>query len=378
MSVLRPPKFRLFLGDVLEILRRLPDDYFHCSISSPPYWALRDYGVHGQIGLEKSLDEFIERLVEVYREVRRVLRPDGLNWVNIADSYAQDTYKRKADKRNVLRAKEKRYTTEAFSRVEGWERGANTCRGSGLERKQLIMQSSMLARALQEDGWWVRSPIKWHKPNPMPCGAQDRPALDYEDIWMMSRSQTYFYDQHGWRMESGAKAKTTWSIPIYTRKTHQHHASFPPELPRRCILLSTSDHGVCAECGAPWGRIVKAKARYAQQLGQSWHDHSEDLSRGRHGAPSLKAGNPYVTVGWEPSCKCGAGIVPARVLDPFSGSGTTGFSALKLGRDYTGIELNEKYLETSRARLEAALLAIPVKEHKSGQLSLLEGLADAN
>lgn len=373
--IARQATFEVLLGDVLDMLRKLPDNHFHMSISSPPYWGLRDYDVEGQIGLEDQLDAFIEKLVLVYRELRRVLRDDGLNFVNIADSYAQDTYKRKADKRNTIRTKERRYTTQAFARVEGWERSANTARGSGLARKQLIMQSAMLARALQLDGWYIRSSIKWHKPNPMPCGAQDRCALDYEDIWMMSPSDRYYYDQHGWRMPSGAKSKTTWTIPIYTKKDHKHHASFPPELPRRAILLSTSDHGVCSSCGSQYQRIVKAKDGYAAKLGASWNNHEDDLKRGQRGAPSLKIGNPWITVGWEASCECKAEVVPARVLDPFSGSGTTGEAALKLGRDYTGIELNPEYLEVSRERLEAARIGIPVREMRSGQQSLLDGCA---
>src|ERR1035441_944727 len=147
--------FDLHTGKNIEILKSLPEESIHCCITSPPYWGLRDYGMTDQIGLEKTPDEYVERLVGVFREVRRVLRDDGTLWVNIGDSYAQ---------------------------------------AKGLKPKDLVGIPWMLAFALRKDGWYLRSEIIWHKPNPMPESVKDRPTRAHEQIFLLTKSPQYLYD----------------------------------------------------------------------------------------------------------------------------------------------------------------------------------------
>jgi DNA modification methylase len=144
-------------GDALEVLQTLPADSVQCCVTSPPYWGLRDYGVAGQIGLEATVEEFLSRLVEVFREVRRVLRPDGTAWVNMGDSYSWGS-------------------------------------GRALKPKDLIGQPWALAFALRADGWYLRRDIIWHKPNPMPESTRDRPTTAHEYLFLLSKSASYFYD----------------------------------------------------------------------------------------------------------------------------------------------------------------------------------------
>lgn len=377
---MRNPVFNVLLGDAVEQLRTLPDNHVHCIVTSPPYWGLRDYEVEGMIGLEQSWGEFATTMVAVFRELRRVLRPDGVCWLNMGDAFAQKgktarhgqaghPVPEQAEDCAADRHERLSYNTQAFSRQgAGWCRATRTSQGIGLSEKQLMLQPYRMAIALQEDGWWVRSDIKWRKPNVTPEGAQDRPHRDGEVILMLTKSPRYFYDNLGWRREGGKHARATWSIPVRKRSGVDHFATFPLEVPRRCILLSTSSAGCCEQCGAPVKRIVEPTAEYAQRLGKSWHDHKEDLKRGHRCGAAKFTGPTKITTGWEMTCDCRLpNLVPCRVLDPFSGSGTTGLAALELGRDYLGVELNPKYHAASLVDLAEAA-------SKPQQLDLLGGV----
>lgn len=367
--------YQVLLGDAISVLRTLPENYFHCCVTSPPYWLLRDYGVDGQIGQEETWEEFLGKLVSVFEEVKRVLRPDGNLWVNMGDGYVQQGRSRSdAGDTRSRAAKNGTYQTEAFCRVEGWSRATGSAAGMGLEPKQIMGQPWRLAFALQDAGWWLRSPITWYKSNAMPDSAKDRPGKSHEKIFLLAPSARYFYDQEGWRRESGGSARDVWTIPISRRRNKGHHATFPEEVPRRCILLGTSTQGCCATCGAPRIRQVEPTEEYAKCLGQSFHDHADDSIKGHRGTNCAHSSSYYVTVGWKNSCECDSSTVPCRVLDPFSGTATTGVVALKNGRHYTGIELNPEFFAASLIELEAAAASMSVEELESGQLSLLDQL----
>lgn len=168
-------------GDALKTLKTLPDESVHCVITSPPYWGLRDYGVNGQLGLEKTPEEFVQKMVAVFREVRRVLWPDGTLWLNIGDSYAANR-KGGSQGKNGRRA-DRRFTASVAAKM-----------GDGLKNKDLVGIPWMLAFALRADGWYLRQDIIWHKPNPMPESVQDRCTKAHEYVFLISKSPTYYFD----------------------------------------------------------------------------------------------------------------------------------------------------------------------------------------
>jgi len=256
---------KIIVANALDGLRQLPDQSAHTIATSPPYWGLRDYGVGGQIGLEKTPEEYVEKLVEVFREARRVLRDDGTLWLNLGDSYAASGGHR---------------ASGASARVGNTRRGVanlgTTYVPPGLKPKDLIGIPWRVAFALQADGWWLRSDIIWAKSNPMPESVKDRPTKSHEYIFLLAKSSKYYYDQdairepaingerfHGGYDGSGIINKTAarngrvnpnnrtlyrnkrdvWTVPTKPFKG-AHFAVFPPDLIRPCILAGCPPGGI--------------------------------------------------------------------------------------------------------------------------------------
>jgi len=213
-------------GDVSEVLPRLPDASVQCIITSPPYWGLRDYGIHGQIGLEPTLAGYIHKLTSIFSEVRRTLKPDGILWLNIGDGYTSGNRGWRApDKKNRNRAMSVRPDNPP-----------------GLKDKDLIGVPWRLAFALQADGWFLRSDVVWHKPNAMPESVKDRPTRAHEYLFMLTKEENYIYDADAVMedAEDGGtrNRRTVWSIN--TSPTNgKHIASFPEDLVEPCLLAST-------------------------------------------------------------------------------------------------------------------------------------------
>lgn len=219
-------------GDVREKLLELPDDTVHCCVTSPPYWGMRDYGYEGQIGAEETIDQYIENLVSCFREVRRVLRPDGTFWLNIANTYTSGgrTWRDK-DGKNQGRAMSYRPDTPA-----------------GLKPKDLIGVAWMVALALQRDGWYLRSDIIWHKPNGQPESVKDRVTVSHEYLFMFSKSENYYFDQDSIKEptadgKSIKNKRTVWQINTEPCK-EAHFAVFPRALIRPCILAGSPVGGI--------------------------------------------------------------------------------------------------------------------------------------
>jgi site-specific DNA-methyltransferase (adenine-specific) len=212
----------IFQGDAEKLLSRLPPDFFRCCVTSPPYWGLRDYQAEGQIGAEDDPGQYIDRLVVVFEQVRRVLKEDGTFWLNIGDSYTSGNRGYRApDKKNPVRAMSYRAKTP-----------------EGLKPKDLIGIPWRLAFALQKSGWYLRSEIIWEKPNCMPESVKDRPTRCHEYLFLFSKSQTYFYDYLSVQEANGRNRRTVWSIPTEPF-TGAHFATFPPKLVEPCILAGS-------------------------------------------------------------------------------------------------------------------------------------------
>lgn len=217
----------LIEGDVHFALSRLPNDSIQCVVTSPPYWGLRDYGINGQIGLEPTLAGFIQSLTNVFAEVKRVLRPDGILWLNIGDGYTSGNRGWRApDKKNPNRAMNVRPDTPP-----------------GLKDKDLLGIPWRLAVALQDSGWFLRSDIVWHKPNVMPESVKDRPTRSHEYLFMLTKSATYRYDHEAVR-EPAVNGKTrnlrsVWPINTSGSSGSSHIAPFPKALVEPCVLASS-------------------------------------------------------------------------------------------------------------------------------------------
>ena len=223
---------RVLHGDTRDVIRSLPDDTFHCVITSPPYWGVRDYGIMGQIGAEPDLNDYVRNLVAVFAEVRRVLHPEGTFWLNIGNTYTSGGRKwRQEDSKNKGRAMSYRPPTP-----------------EGLKKKDLIGVAWLLAMACQKEGWYLRNDIIWYKPNCQPESVKDRFTVAHEYLFLFSKSERYFFDQDA-IMEpalngNGLKnRRTVWSVNTEPY-ADAHFAVFPRALVRPCILAATRKNGL--------------------------------------------------------------------------------------------------------------------------------------
>lgn len=476
-----PLRGSLYYGqDVRKSLRELPDQAVHVVCTSPPYWNLRDYGtasweggdpncehsvggqvaqtkapgaitagvrpgadmsrcrlcgairIDDQIGLTPTPEEYIQSLVDVFRDVRRVLRHDGTLWLNLGDSYAGSgkgawaTSEQLQEHSAVIKERYVPIRNEIHSAGKTPQ---------GFKPKDLIGIPWRVAFALQADGWYLRAAIPWVKRNCMPSSVQDRPTTGVEYVFLFAHPDSggkYYYDIDSVRVPPKTKPQRRLSL----RKEHakggvaapgssnrppnydlsdtptiactpeggrnrrdvdwffesleqilhdegllhdedgdpiafvvnprpyvgSHFAVWPPNLVRPMILAGTSSHGVCSNCGSPWVRQT-AFAQGTPDLSQRTTAHyntKEKYGAGNGGnggfnalAARMREGTHYrQTIGWVSTCTCeGAHHVPATVLDPFSGSATTGMVALQEGRSYIGCDLNPDYLPLAEARL---------------------------
>lgn len=430
MDVIEGRNWKVLVGDVRDGLRTLPANSVHCCVTSPPYWGLRDYGtasweggdstcdhagepmrtsaninrncgtgndvknaerrqfyrdqcgkcgavrIDNQLGLETTPEAFVASMVEVFEEVRRVLRPDGTCWVNIGDSYARAVEKGGSgpngkhdfipdygSARKIMASSQVGSSDGGVGRAE---RPGTRAIAGGLKPKDLVGIPWRLAFALQAAGWWLRSEIIWHKRSPMPESVTDRPTKSHEQIFLLTKSERYFFDQEavrepgaapevspeeyaellattsehwyprvtgtpegktkhgkkagGFTPPGGRNIRTVWTLSAESFPG-AHFATFPSTIPQRAIKAGTSEYGCCEDCGVPFQRTGKT---------------------------------PHYPVGWQMGCQCiGADNVPCTVLDPFSGSGTTGMVATELGCKYIGCELNPEYAEMSRKRIDS-------------------------
>jgi DNA modification methylase len=325
---------KILLGDCRDVLPTLAAGSVQCCVTSPPYYGLRDYGVGGQIGLEPSPDEYVAQMVAVFREVRRVLREDGTLWLNVGDSYAA-TGGSGAQGTSGQRASRTHTARNTSSKGHG-----------GAKPKDLLGIPWMLAFALRADGWYLRSDIIWHKPNPMPESVRDRPTSAHEHVFLMSKSQRYFYNADAIRQPLA-------DAP-YSRLAQDIDGQ------------AGSDR---ANGGAKTNGTMKA-VKFGGNKKQGDHGSAARRAPSRDWEPATETANarsvwtiatqPYsgahfATMAPDLAERCiKAGTKPGdMVLDPFGGAGTTGMVADRLGRDATLIEINPAYREIARDRVRA-------------------------
>ncbi len=442
---------RILQGDVLMKLRGLLGDSVHCCVTSPPYWGLRSYSTEpqiwdgeegcehewtsfvkkgtsggtnsqkvqikdrdnfqivsdskqaycarcsawkGELGNEPQIDLYISHLVQIFREVRRVLHPSGLVFLNIGDSYVASSQ----GKAHGQGFGKERKNDEQQSGGVSHQPNAQA-RHHGLKPKDLCMIPARVALALQADGWWLRSDIIWAKGisfcdtysgSVMPESVMDRFTNSYEHVFMLAKSQRYFFDMEAvsekvqdstvkryereWHGETDrdyvngpqnhmdkfmsnpeAKAKSlatgrhprsVWAINP-ANFPGSHFAVMPEKLAEICIKAGTSEKGCCPQCGTPHVRVVERESHYEKrEIAHALnHCHSKVDSTGWR-PPTIRQN------GWRPSCDHGLSAIPCTVLDPFLGSGTTLVVAKRLERNGIGIELNPNYVKLAQSRID--------------------------
>lgn len=386
-------------GNALRI--PLADQSVHCVVTSPPYWSLRDYQTPGQLGLERSPAEYIARMVEVFREAWRILRDDGTLWVNMGDSFAGGKQGRsdKQDGGGLYNGKQ----IKSFGILP-----KQNAVPVGLKPKDLCAIPWRLALALQDDGWWLRRDIIWSKPSPMPESVTDRPTSAHEYVFLLTKSERYFYDGEASKEKAlntggngGGKAqrkigdsrrdpetrtdcpakewigssrnlRSVWTIASEPFKG-SHFATYPRELVSRCVKAGTSERGCCPMCGKPWERVTESIA--STNTCATWNGAIHQINKGLN-----RPGEWYdaysKTLGFRQACTCPESPpVPCTVFDPFVGSGTTVVVAEALGRHGIGLELSPKYCAMAMRRITRPHARIttpkPTEFHP-----LFEGLTD--
>ena len=373
------------IGDCREKLKELPNNFFHTVITSPPYWGLRDYGTgkwtggdpncshiagksrndadrefgtketltvqyrdvckdcgavreDNQIGMEASPEEYVRKIVRTFQEVKRVLRDDGTLWLNLGDSYSSGG-RTSTTNQTVRGDKDYGVTRPPVS--------------GSIKPKDLVGIPWRVALALQEDGWYLRQDIIWHKPNPMPESVKDRCTKAHEYIFLLSKSEKYYYDSHAIKEQSVdclSNKRSVWTVPVKPYN-EAHFAVFPTELIEPAILAGCPPK-ICSECGTPYEREmvtvgVPDRSRRENMIGVI--PKRETISR-----QNSKEMKPLIQEdrGFTKNCSCsGSKTSAGRVLDPFGGSGTTALVADRHGRDATIIELNQKYVDIAENRL---------------------------
>ena len=302
--------------DALYALRELPSESVNCCVTSPPYYGLRDYGLDAQIGREDTPEQYIGRLVEVFRELRRVLKDDGTLWLNIADTYCGTGNK------GV-------YTDPKNPKGRNGQAVSVTRKAAGCKQKDLIGIPWLLAFALRSDGWYLRSDIIWLKENPMPESCRDRPSRCYEHIFLLTKSKKYYYDA-----AAIAEPIAPGTAARYRQGRGAGH-KYAEEVPGQGKVQGINK----TRSGGYYDDALMPTTRNKRDV---WLINTVPYKGGHFAAYPPKLAETCILAG------CPKGGV---VLDPFFGSGTTGLAAKSLDRRYIGIELNAEYCALAGARI---------------------------
>jgi len=324
---MQPEINTVYFGHVLDILKTWDDGCVHCVVTSPPYWGLRDYGTDpqkwsdgwvGELGLEPSPELFIQHIVEIFREVRRVLRDDGTLWFNMGDTYYSSGGRNKVGGPGS----EDGFVGRAERPACGYRTGSPV-----LKPKDLCMMPARCAIALQEDGWYLRQDIIWHKPNPMPESVDDRCTKSHEYIFLLAKSQKYFYDA------DAIKESASYNTHERLARIKDDHKSLPDDMKNgmRPRKLAAQNSGIKNNDSFDAAMAVMPDYRNKRSV---WSVCTEAYPEAHYATFPQELIKPCILAG----CPEFIGIT----LDPFMGSGTTALVCRNLNRNYVGIELNPK------------------------------------
>lgn len=303
-------------GNALDRIKELPSASVDCIVTSPPYYGLRNYGVDEQIGLEETPEAYIEKLVTLFRECRRVLKSTGTFWLNLGDSYASDNKGSGGPSKKQLSNKGSRYGAKKFIH--------------NMKSKDLMMIPARVALALQADGWYLRSQIIWHKPNAMPESVKDRPTNDYEMVYLLAKSNEYFYDADAIKEKASGLRSGGFSMQTHLARRDTISGGDPSNLK-----------------GMSWEMRNKRAV---------WSINTKPYQDAHFATMPQELADTCIKAG------CPKGGI---VLDPFGGAGTTAVSAISLKRHYLLIELNAEYIAMAQKRIDYAKIA-------ASQLELFE------
>lgn len=309
---------RILTGDCRQVLETLEDESVHCIVTSPPYWGLRDYGVAGQLGLEPDFHEYVANLVEIFRKARRVLRKDGTLWLNLGDSYCPENRGENAKPKAFDGYAKQLQGVHFHADIPTRKDVILGMKASGIKRKDLVGIPWRVAFALQAEGWYLRQDIIWAKPNPMPESVTDRCTKAHEYIFLLSRSERYYYDQ-----EAIAEAS------LYPGDNRALRDDIRKKVEPMCM-----DNGSRARTGNPTGDKRNKRSVWEVATHPFPEAHFATFPPALV-IPCIKAGCPAA----------------GTVLDPFGGAGTTGLVADRLGRNAILIELNPQYAKMAENRI---------------------------
>ena len=361
-------------GNCIDKIKELDDNSIDCVVSSPPYFGLRDYGVDGQFGLEKTYQDYLTNTVKVFETFKPKLKDTATIWWNVGDSYSSG--KRTSTTNQSLRGNKDYGVTR-------------TPVQQGIKEKDLLMIPNRVAIALQDAGWYIRSEIIWHKPNPMPESVRDRPTSCHEKIWLITKSKKYYYDADAIRepvakgtitrlseknlknqkgsnrgnggMRSNGNMKpvgnmetknkrNVWTVTTKPCK-EAHFATFPKDLIEPCIKAGCPEK-VCVKCGTPYVRNLKIIFTPERKT----RDNMVNVIPGRDKPTRMNSKNMESLIkkdlGFKKDCNCKTDEFKSGVvLDPFGGSGTTGIVASLNNRNAILIELNKEYISIANKRI---------------------------
>lgn len=335
---------KIYQGDTLATMKTWPDAFVQTCVTSPPYFGLRDYGHEGQVGKEETPELFVARLLEIFREVKRVLRNDGTLWLNLGDSYAGSW--------GAQGRTESTQNTSVLSRnqITNHPKRAGTVRAAGVKAKDLYGIPWMVAFALRADGWYLRDEIIWAKPNPMPSSVKDRCTRAHEHIFMFSKKPRYYYDHKAIR----TPLKST-SVARLAQDVGAQAGSARPE--------SKANGNMKAVCFGGTKKSGEGAESYTgrTKTGNTW-DPGTDPGATKRSVWTVTTkpfkGAHFATFPAdliEPCVLAGASR-GGVVLDPFMGAGTTGLVAARHGRRYLGCELNPDYVKMAEERITNDIL----------------------
>jgi DNA modification methylase len=379
--------YALLQGDARHL--PLADGSVQCCVTSPPYWGLRDYNEKNQIGMEVRLEDYTAALVQVFSEVKRVVRDDGTLWLNIGDSYGSGN--------RVGHGTRVGYKQQTNRGMNGTQDPPRAPQPAWLREKNLLGVPWRVALALQANGWILRNAVIWQKPNQFPESVKDRFTRSYEHVFLFSKQPHYYFDQEALREPhqadsvartrrgrspthkyaeggpghhtltmdvtggchpQGRNGRDVWTISTQASGL-DHYGTFPLEIPRRCILAGTSAQGACVGCGAP---VVQRMERTTIPDPRAKGSRFDTGKTGVNGQGRVQPGERYLRQpgAWAPSCPCNVGVRPCVVLDCFCGVGTTALAAWHLGRSCVSLDLSGVYLQQAQARLDRETRQLPL------------------